>query len=113
MGNDYLEAGKIVNTHGVRGEVRIIPWTDSPDFLAGIKRYFIDGEPFSVVAARIHKSFILASLEGIDVSHVGFAYHAGKELHFIHASSSQMEVVIEKKTLQEYTKTGIRVVRLN
>ena len=55
----------------------------------------------------------VSSLEGIDVSHVGFAYYVGKELHFIHASSSQMEVVIEKKTLQEYTKTGIRVVRLN
>ena len=29
----YLEAGKIVNTHGVRGEVRIVPWADSAEFL--------------------------------------------------------------------------------
>ena len=33
----YLEAGKIVNTHGVRGEVKIMPWADSPEFLQKIK----------------------------------------------------------------------------
>ena len=30
----YLEAGIIVNTHGVRGEVKINPWADSPEFLS-------------------------------------------------------------------------------
>ncbi len=28
---DYLEVGKIVNTHGLRGEVKVVPWTDYPD----------------------------------------------------------------------------------
>lgn len=28
---DMLEVGKIVNTHGLKGEVKIVPWTDSPD----------------------------------------------------------------------------------
>ena len=28
---DLLEVGKIVNTHGLKGEVKIVPWTDSPD----------------------------------------------------------------------------------
>lgn len=28
---DLLEVGKIVNTHGLRGEVKVVPWTDSPD----------------------------------------------------------------------------------
>ena len=28
---DLLEVGKIVNTHGLRGEVKIVPWTDTPD----------------------------------------------------------------------------------
>jgi len=60
-----LEAGKIVNTHGVRGEVRIFPWADSPDFLAGIKRVYIDGLPVEVIAARPHKSFIIAAFDGV------------------------------------------------
>ena len=28
---DFLEVGKIINTHGLRGEVKIVTWTDSPD----------------------------------------------------------------------------------
>ena len=28
---NLLEIGKIVNTHGLRGEVKVVPWTDSPD----------------------------------------------------------------------------------
>ena len=34
----YLEAGKIVATHGIRGEVRIEPWCDSADFIARLRR---------------------------------------------------------------------------
>ena len=65
MDNGLLEAGKIVNTHGVRGEVRILPWADSPDFLAGFKRLYIDGLPMEVIAARPHKSFVIAALDGV------------------------------------------------
>ena len=28
---DLLEVGKIVNTHGLRGEVKVVPWTDYPE----------------------------------------------------------------------------------
>ena len=28
---DLLEVGKIINTHGLRGEVKVAPWTDTPD----------------------------------------------------------------------------------
>ena len=65
MDSRFLEAGRIVNTHGVRGEVRIHPWADSPEFLAGFKRLYIDGSPIDVVAARPHKSFVIAALEGV------------------------------------------------
>ena len=33
MKNQFLEAGQIVNTHGIQGEVKIVPWCDSPEFL--------------------------------------------------------------------------------
>ena len=60
-----LEAGKIVNTHGIRGEVRILPWADSPSFLTGLSRLYIDGVPVKVISARAHKSCVIATLEGI------------------------------------------------
>ena len=40
MQKPYLEAGKIVNTHGVRGEVRIQPWADDAAFLLGFRTFY-------------------------------------------------------------------------
>ncbi len=62
----YLEAGRIVNTHGVRGEVKIQPWADSPEFLRGFSRLYIDGRPYRLLSARVHKSSVIASLEDVD-----------------------------------------------
>ena len=65
MKSKFLEAGKIVNTHGIRGEVRIQPWADSPDFLAGFDLLYIGGEPVKVLSARVHKGCVIAALEGV------------------------------------------------
>lgn len=65
----YLEAGKIVNTHGIKGEVKIQPWTDSAEFLNSFKYLYIDAKPFKLIGGRIHKACLIAQLEGIsDVS---------------------------------------------
>ena len=66
MKKQYLEAGRIVNTHGVRGEVRIEPWADEAAFLTRFKRFYMDGQPVKVRACRVHKTLCIASLEGID-----------------------------------------------
>lgn len=60
-----MEAGKIVNTHGIRGEVKIQPWCDSAEFLCAFDFYYIDEKPFRVLAARAHKGCVLAKLEGV------------------------------------------------
>ena len=65
MKNSFLEAGQIVNTHGIRGEVKIVPWCDSPEFLCGFGILYIDGSPIRVLEARAHKGNVLAQLEGI------------------------------------------------
>jgi len=61
---EYLEAGKIVGTFGILGEVRILPWSDSPDFLRGFSRVFIDGKEYKLLRTRVHKGMALALLEG-------------------------------------------------
>ena len=66
MKKQYLEAGKIVNTHGVRGEVKIEVWANSPEFLADFKTLRLDGAPVKVLSARVHKDAVIASLEGVD-----------------------------------------------
>ena len=66
MKHQYLEAGKITNTHGVRGEVRITPWADSAAFLRGFRTFYIDGQPVRVLRSRVHKNQLIAQLEGYD-----------------------------------------------
>jgi len=66
MKNEYIEAGKVVNTHGVNGEVKLQPWADSPGFLTGFEHFYIDGVPVKVLSARVHKGSIIATLEGVD-----------------------------------------------
>lgn len=63
---EYIEAGRIVNTHGVAGEVKIEVWLDSPQFMKRFGRLFIDGAERKVSAARAHKNFLLVKLEGVD-----------------------------------------------
>ena len=65
MKNQFLEAGQIVNTHGVQGEVKIVPWCDSPEFLLQLDTLYLDGAPVKVRAARVHKGNVLAALEGV------------------------------------------------
>ncbi len=64
----YLEAGQIVGTHGVRGEVRVQPWCDSPQQFATFKKLYWDKEGKQPVKlkARPHKNIALALLEGVD-----------------------------------------------
>lgn len=66
MKNQFLEAGEIVNTHGVRGEVKIMPWADSPEFLCQFDTLDMDGKAIKVLSARPHKAMVLAQLEGVD-----------------------------------------------
>ncbi|ESU72135.1 16S rRNA-processing protein RimM [Geobacillus thermopakistaniensis] len=69
----WFNVGKIVNTHGIRGEVRVISRTDFPEerYKKGNKLYIFrerDTEPIEVTVKshRVHKSFDLLSFEGYD-----------------------------------------------
>lgn len=67
MKEGFLEVGQIVNTHGLRGEVRITPWMDAPEDFCGLDTvYTPDGAELTVKSARLHKGSILATFEGID-----------------------------------------------
>jgi len=66
MKKQFLEAGQIANTHGIQGEVKIVPWCDSPEFLCGFDLLYIDGQPVRLLSSRIHKSNVLATLEGVN-----------------------------------------------
>lgn len=62
-----LEVGKIVNTHGLKGEVKIIPWTDYPEVFEDIEEIYLpDGTKLKVKGVKYQKNNIIVKLEGIN-----------------------------------------------
>ena len=66
MKQQYLQTGKIVSTHGVRGEVKLLPWADSPEFLLQFDTLWIGGRAYRVESSRVQKTCVLVKLAGID-----------------------------------------------
>ncbi len=62
----YLEAGTIVSTHGVHGEVKILPWADGPEFLTLFDRVYLKGREYEVEDSRVQKTCVLMKLKGVD-----------------------------------------------
>ena len=62
----FIEAGEIVTTHGVKGEVKVLPWIDSPEDLCEFDRCRIDGKEYKIESCRVQKTCNLVKLFGID-----------------------------------------------
>lgn len=67
MQKRYLEIGKIVGTHALKGEVRVECWCDSPQFISQFKTlYFDNGKTPLKVNSRPHKNIAIVKIEGTD-----------------------------------------------
>ncbi len=80
----YLLCARVVGTHGVRGNVRLENYCDSPKVLAGLRTLYLktdyDFAPYKVEKASIQKEAVLAKLEGIDTLEDAMLWK-GKELY--------------------------------
>jgi len=70
---EFIDAGEIVTTHGVRGEVKVLPWVDSPEFLLDFQRVRIAGADYKVESCRVQKTCNLLKLAGVDTVEDGQA----------------------------------------
>ncbi len=82
MNEKYLETGKIVSTHGIRGEVKVLPWADTPEFLTRFKTFYLAGasvaqpkgegrsmsapSALTVESSRVQKTVVLIKFKGVD-----------------------------------------------
>ena len=66
MKNEILEIGQVVNTHGIRGELKIQPWCDDPEIFDELAYIYIDGTRYEMVRSRFHKNCELVTVKGID-----------------------------------------------
>lgn len=81
MLKQYLEAGKIVATHGIRGDLRVECWCDEPSFLSDFKvLYLQNGEKSLKVKCRPHKNISLMKIDGVDTIEDAMPY-IGKILY--------------------------------
>ena len=62
----YIEAGEIVTTHGVRGEVKVLCFLDDPEMLCDFDRCRIDGKEYTIETVRVQKTCNLVKLSGVD-----------------------------------------------
>ena len=62
----FIEAGEIVTTHGVKGEMKVLPWMDGPEILCEFDRCRIGGVEYTIESCRIQKTCNLLKLKGID-----------------------------------------------
>lgn len=63
---ETIEVGRIVNAHGIRGEVRVQPRDGDPAFLTRFKTFYLDGKPVVPTAKHVHKSLVLMKFPGVD-----------------------------------------------
>ncbi len=68
----YLEIGKIVSVFGIKGEVKVEPWCDTPQLLCQFDiLYYKSGTPVKIERARVHKNQVLLKIEGVDTPEEG------------------------------------------
>lgn len=68
MKKNYLEIGKIVGTHGIRGELRVELWCDNGEFFSYFKKLYLDnqGNEQISVKSRPHKNIALMKIKGLE-----------------------------------------------
>ncbi len=105
MVKKFLEGGKIVGTHGVRGEMRVECWCDSPQFLAQFKTlYFDEGNEKVKVKSRAHKNMVLMKIPSVDTIEQADLYR-GKILYI-----KRSDIKLEKGVNFVQDLIGLEVV---
>ena len=63
---NLIEVGKIVNTHGLHGEVKLVSWCDYPEIFEGFSNIYIEDVAFKIERVRYHKESVIAKLSGVE-----------------------------------------------
>ena len=104
----FLEAGEIVTTHGVRGEMKILPWADGPDFLLDFDRVRINGTDYKVESCRIQKTCNLLKVLGVDTMEDAQALR-GKTVEVYRADAPEDMIFVAELIGMAVYADGIRI----
>lgn len=96
-----------MRTHGVKGELCLEPWADSPEFLRQVKEFYLDSQgqrPAGLTASRVHKGRLLITLRGVETVEQGDMLR-GKILYL-----NRDEVALEEGRFFLQDLLGLRAV---
>ena len=60
-----LTVGEVLKPQGIRGELKIKPFTDSAETFLSFKRVFLDGEEYRILSCRTGEGFVFLGLRGV------------------------------------------------
>ena len=63
---EKIDAGKLINTHGIAGEMKTEVWLDSPQYMKTFRRFFIGEKEYAVLSSRVQKGFLYLKLSGVE-----------------------------------------------
>ncbi len=66
MSNEFFNVGQIVNTHGIKGEVKVLCLTDNKENFKRYEKVLIDDEYYNILGVKFQKDRVILKLEGID-----------------------------------------------
>lgn len=92
MGKEFMEVGKIVSTHGIKGELKVQPWCDGPEFMENFDHLYLDAQgatSLHILGVRGQKGMAYLRVEGIDSLEAANPYR-GKVL-YMRRSDVQLE----------------------
>ena len=105
----YIETGEIISLHGIRGEVKVYPWADYPQFLEEFDTFYIQKnkmyyQPLHAVNVSTHKNVVIIQFEGIDNTETARNL-IGKTLYL-----DRDEIELEENTYFVADLIGCRVI---
>lgn len=104
---EFLPCGRVVNTHGVAGMIKIESWCDSPSVLAGLGTLYLEnnGEytPVKIEKASLHKGMVLCKPEGSNTFETAILYK-NKELF---CKRSDLDIPEDRVFIQDILELSV------
>lgn len=108
---EFLQAGEIVTTHGIRGEVKVLPWSDGPEFLCDFDRVRISGRDYTVESCRIQKTCNLLKLQGVDTVEAGQTLR-GKTVEVYRCDAPEHAIFVDELIGISVQQDGVEIGKL-
>ena len=67
---DLIEFGKIVNTHGLKGEVKVYSYTDNEANILKLKKVYINGTKYDVQSIKPFKNMFIMTRQTCDINNI-------------------------------------------